>query len=243
MRKYFILVLLLIVPFCSFSRSMIIGVSHYDPPFIVKQDKYRFDGFDISMMKYVCRKLSYECKFLSLDRGKLFDSVANGTVDLAVSNLIITKDRLRKVNFSSPYLINTTHIIGLKKKVPGTFSIDLLHNKKIGITDSDYADQVKALNVEKPIVKIFSRDDEMIDAITNDKIDFAMVDAYTANYWQINSGGIIHDFGCPITLESTAAIAINSKNVDIIDKLNWALLEYHNSKQFGEDYHKYLKPF
>ncbi|KTD63315.1 transporter substrate-binding domain-containing protein [Legionella shakespearei] len=243
MRKYFILVLLLIVPFCSFSRSILIGVSHYDPPFIVQQEKYRFDGFDISMMKYVCRKLSYECEFLSLDRSKLLDAVANGTVDLAVSNLIITKERLTKVNFSSPYLINTTHIIGLKKKVPGTFSIDLLRNKKIGITDSDYADQVKALNVEKPVVKIFSRDDDMVDAITNNQVDFALVDAYSANYWQINSGGIIQDFGCPVTLESTAAIAINPNNADIIDKLNWALLDYLNSKQFGDDYRKYLKPF
>jgi polar amino acid transport system substrate-binding protein len=243
MRKYFILVLLLIIPFCSYSQYMTIGVAHYDPPFIVQQEKYRFDGFDISMMKYVCRKLSYECEFLSFDRSKLLDAVANGTVDLAVSNLIITKDRLTKVNFSLPYLINTTHIIGLKKKVPGTFSIDLLHNKKIGITDSDYADQVKALNINKPLVKIFSRDDDMIDAIINNKIDFAMVDAYSANYWQINSGGIIQDFGCPVTLESTVAIAISPNKVDIIGKLNWAVLEYLNSKQFVEDYHKYLKSF
>lgn len=243
MRKYFIFVLLLIVPCCTFSRSIVIGVSHYDPPFIVQLEQYRFDGFDISMMKYVCRKLSYECEFYSVDRSKLLDAVANGTVDLAVSNLIITKDRLKKVNFSSPYLINTTHIIGLKKNVPGTFSIDLLRSKKIGITDSDYVDQVNALNVDKPVVKMFSRDDDMIDAITNNKIDFALVDSFTANYWQINSGGIIQDFGCPVALESTAAIAINPNNADLIDKLNWALLDYLHSKQFSEDYHKYLKPF
>lgn len=241
MRKYFIFILILILPFCTFSRSIKIGVSHFDPPFVVQQGKYSFDGFDIAMMKYVCRKLSYECNFYSFNRSKLLEAVENGIMDLAVSNLIITKNRSAKVKFSSPYLINTTHIIGLKNTVPGKFSLDLLSNNDIGITDSEYSDQLKTLKVEKPIVKIFDQDDEMIDAINNNKIHFALVDTYTANYWNINSSGLIQDFGCPIMFETASAIAINPKEQELMDQINWALLDYRNSQQFLDDYRKYLQ--
>jgi ABC-type amino acid transport substrate-binding protein len=241
--KYFIFLLIFILPFCTFGRTVKIAVSHFDPPFVVQQGQHSFDGFDIAMMKYLCRKLGYECHLYSFHRNQLLDEVEKGNVDLAVSNLVITKNSSSKVNFSTPYIVNKTHIIGLKKSVNGTFSLDSMNNDDIGITDSVYSDQINELKIEKPIVKIFDQDDDLIQSINNGKIDFALVDTYTANYWHLNSSGLIQDFGCPVVFESASAIAVNPNDKELIAQINGALLEYQNSQQFLDDYRKYLHRF
>ena len=83
----------------------------------------------------------------------------------------------------------------------------------------------------------------MIEALSQDSIGFAVVDMHTAIYWSILSSNAILDLGNPLTMETTLAIAINLKNKVLQHQINIALLDYHHSNQFIEDYHKYLYHF
>ncbi|MBL7481167.1 transporter substrate-binding domain-containing protein [Legionella bononiensis] len=232
--------LLFLLPLCTYGRTLKIGVSHFDPPFVIQLDPTHFDGFDVSMIRYVCRTLRFDCELIAFKRDRLLDEVENGTVDLAVSDLVITDKRASKVNFSIPYLINITHVIGLKKYVKNPFIIDLLYNQKIGITDESYQQHINTLKIKNPIVSLYGQDDEMIDALNRGKIGFAFVDTYTASYWSNNSSDLIEDFGSPLHFESLVAVAVNSKDQTLLEEINRALTQYRNSQQFITDYNKYL---
>lgn len=242
-KKYFIILLLFLLPFCIHGRPIKVGVSHFDPPFIVQLDSYHFDGFDISMVRYICKKLKYDCEFIAFQRDQLINAVMQGKVDFAVSDLMITKSRATKVSFSIPYLINITHVIGLKKLDKGKFMLEMLNNQKIGITDESYVPHIKLFKLKNPNILIYSQDDELIDALNKEKISFAVVESYTASYWSINSGNHFKDFGSPFQIESSVGIAINPKEPDLVEEINYGLTQYRNSQQFLDDYNKYLLYF
>jgi ABC-type amino acid transport substrate-binding protein len=235
---------LFLLPLSIYGRSIKVGVSHFDPPFVVQLGPHHFDGFDISMLHYICKKLDYECELIAYKRNRLLKAVESGEVDMAVSELApYSPNRAVNVQFSIPYLINVYHIIGLKKLVKDKFDIELLNNKKIGITDEAYLQHIALLKLINPIVNLFKQDDELIEALNKGIIGFAFVDSYTASYWHINSSNQIVDYGSPVHFESGIAIAVNPEDRELLDRVNSALTSYRNSQDFIDDYNKYLLYF
>ncbi|WP_298625053.1 transporter substrate-binding domain-containing protein [uncultured Legionella sp.] len=162
---------------------------------------------------------------------------------MAVRQLIIAQNRMANIQFSIPYLINNVHVIGPKKLLTGKFDMGLLHNQKIGITDEAYFHHIAELKLSKSNVNLFSQDDELVDALNKGVIGVALVDTYTASYWNINSSSHIVDLGKPIHVESEVAIAINPNDAELLERINWALTSYRNSQEFIDDYNKYLLYF
>ncbi len=235
--------MLFLVPVSLCARTIKIGVAHFDPPFVVQLDAHHYDGFDVAMIHYICKKMQYECVLVAYKRNRLMDAVASGEVDMAVSQLIVSERNSAKVNFSIPYLINVAHVIGLKKLVNGHFDLSLLFNQKIGLTDEDYKKHIVELNLKSPNITMFEQDDELIEALHKGVVGFALVDTYTASYWNINSSNLIADFGSPVQFESAVAIAVNPQDSSLLEKINWALTNYRNSHDFVDDYNKYLLYF
>jgi polar amino acid transport system substrate-binding protein len=77
-----------------------------DPPFDVMKDGIA-TGFDVELMRAVCRRLSLELRPLSYE-GENFDDIfaglAQGTCDAVISGTTITPERAAIVRFSRPYL-------------------------------------------------------------------------------------------------------------------------------------------
>ena len=121
-----------------------------------------------------------------------------------------------------------------------TFNLKLLKDTHIGITDRAYVGEIKSLNILNPKIKSFTQDDDMISALTDRKIQFALVDAFTAAYWENSSSGLIKDYGCPKNFEWTSSIAINPKGIFLQKKINTLLIDYHSSHQFLIDYDHHL---
>lgn len=238
MRKYCsFLLLILVLPIKSNAEVLKVGVVRFDPPFVLQVGKKQFDGFDISMMRFVCSEMDVECEFIPLPRKQLLDAVGKGDIDVAVSAIAVRPQN--KVHFSIPYLINTIHIVGFKTIGKDHFHIGLIDNKSVGVADSVYSDQMKFLGLKNPKVSIFDQDDDMIDALNKGNIEFALVDTYTATYWKIHSAKF-NDLGEAITLESSVAIAVNPSETGLKTEINKALTKYRNSKQFLRDFYKYL---
>ncbi|WP_298622874.1 transporter substrate-binding domain-containing protein, partial [uncultured Legionella sp.] len=81
-RKYLIIMTLFLLPLCTFGRTLKIGVPHFDPPFVIQLDVNHFDGFDVAMIHYLCKKLDYDCELVAYKRDKLLKAVESGEVDI-----------------------------------------------------------------------------------------------------------------------------------------------------------------
>lgn len=244
MRKSFILIIcIIILPFNIYGRTLKVGISHFDPPFVIQLSPQHFSGFDINMIQYICKKLNDDCTLISMDWDELIDAVAQNKVDIAISGLTIPQSHSSSVAFSLPYLITKIHTIGLKKNSIDHFNIKLLNNTNIGITDKDYWKQFKKLNLKGTNFIFFDQDDALINALKVGKIKFALIDSYTASYWEVNSSNTIKDLGPITTLEYFAAIAINPNDPALQNEINKALTDYLHSQEFMTNYHTNLIHF
>lgn len=243
-RKHFIIIMVLfLLPLCIYGRTIRVGVANFEPPFTTKVDSTHYDGFDISMIRYICKKLNYECELIPYKKNQLLRAVETGEVDMAVSQLIISKESAAHVKFSIPYLVNVTRILGSKKLVKGNCGVELLNKQKIGISEEAYEPQIEELKLKNPNVVLFEQDEELIKALYNGDVGFALVDTYSASYWNVNSSQRIVDCGSSGHFDSAIAIAVNPNEHDLLERVNWALTSYRNSQDFLDDYNKYLHYF
>ncbi|QEY53074.1 transporter substrate-binding domain-containing protein [Legionella longbeachae] len=243
-RKSIILIIcIIILPLNIYGRTLTVGISHFDPPFVIQLSPKHFSGFDIDLIQNICKKLNDDCTLISMDWDELIDAVAQKKVDIAVSGLTIPQSHSSPVAFSIPYLIMNIDTIGLKKNVIGHFNMRMLINANIGTTDKDYWTLFKKLNLKSTNFILFDQDDELINALKVGKIKFALVDSYTASYWEVNSSNTIKDLGPVTHLEYFTAIAINPNDPELQNEINKALTDYLHSKDFMDNYRNNLIHF
>jgi polar amino acid transport system substrate-binding protein len=86
--------------------KLTILAAYPDPPFDVMQDGVA-TGFDVELMRAVCRRLSLELRPLAYsgeDFNGIFAGLKDGTCDAVISGTTITPERAAVARFSRPYL-------------------------------------------------------------------------------------------------------------------------------------------
>lgn len=68
-------------------------------------------GIDAEMARAVCDKLGYELKIEDMEFDSIINAVTSGKADMGVAGMTITEDRLKSVDFSTPYTTATQVII------------------------------------------------------------------------------------------------------------------------------------
>lgn len=242
MRIYrFALVLLcILISFQAQARMLKVGVSFYDPPFVILGASNQVYGFDISLMEHVCKTMGYECQFNPMPFNELLDSIELNKIDFAISSIIITPERTTRVNFSVPYLVSKTRFLAVKQPDEKPFTLQSLANKKIGLADKVFAEQLRLLGLDDSQFVVFTRDDALIQALNDGKVDVGLIDNPSAIYWQEHSSGVLEAKGRPMVYGLGLGVAVSPANQNLIPALNMAILEYQNSDDFINDYHKYL---
>ena len=81
-----------------------VGSYPSNPPFEFKTDSGQFQGFEVDLIKAVADKLGMTPEFSDLGFQALFAATASHRVDVAISSITITPDRLKNQDFTQPYL-------------------------------------------------------------------------------------------------------------------------------------------
>ncbi len=72
-------------------------------PFEFTDDKGNLKGFDVDFIKAVAKAAGFEVEYKNLDWNSLIPSLQTEEVDLVVSGMTITDERVLEVAFSDPY--------------------------------------------------------------------------------------------------------------------------------------------
>jgi ABC-type amino acid transport substrate-binding protein len=86
------------------SRALIVGTKEA-PPFAMKNEKGMWTGISIDLWHKIATELNISYKFKEMDLRGLLDGVANGSLDVAVAALTVTKEREKRFDFSHPYYV------------------------------------------------------------------------------------------------------------------------------------------
>ena len=115
-----------------------------DPPFDIMKDGVA-TGFDIELMRAVCRRLSFELRplaYVGEDFNGIFAGLADGTCDVVISGTTITPERSALVRFSRPYLEFNQGIAVNRHLTQNVSSIAELRGLTAGIQKGNTSDNV-----------------------------------------------------------------------------------------------------
>jgi ABC-type amino acid transport substrate-binding protein len=84
------------------SAPLTVGV-YVHPPFVMVDDG-RFHGMAIELWEWLAEQLGQESEYVELSNiGALVDAAAAGDVDVALTNLTVTRDRAERIDFTHPW--------------------------------------------------------------------------------------------------------------------------------------------
>ncbi|MFC6276265.1 substrate-binding periplasmic protein [Psittacicella hinzii] len=143
--------------------KLTIGIEDGYFPYEYLNEKGEFTGFDVELIKYICKQLETKCK---LERGAFDGLIPNllfKKTDLVVSALSITDERKKRVSFSTPYI----------NPIPGVYVV----------SDNSKYKQVKELKVigvqQGTTLAVYLQQQKGITIKTYPSFDTAMLDLKT----------------------------------------------------------------
>ena len=81
-----------------------VGSYPSNPPFEFKDDTGHFQGFEIDLVNAIAAKLGRTVEITDFGFQALFAATASHRVDLAISSITVTPERLKNQDFTQPYL-------------------------------------------------------------------------------------------------------------------------------------------
>lgn len=235
LAKIFVLWLSLI-SFNAYSASKItIATVDYNPPFEIQSANIgEFWGFEIALMKEICKRIHQECEFKSslfLDVGRMVDE---GKADLAIASIVITPERRKKFLFSEPY--KSSYLQYVIKKNNKMRTIYALHGKKVAVyfNSPSRAFVLKQFNHQIQLTA-FSNSMNMLNALTKNDVDALITNQSQALYWIANSK-TYRLLGPKFPVGEGYGIMAKLGRNDLINKVNQALLDMENDGTYLKIY-------
>ncbi len=244
MKKWLVCCLLLCCSNLSFAESqpLRVAVVAFSPPFAMQSTSEHFYGFDIATIEYVCQHIKRRCEYIPMDFDKLFEALLNEEADVAIGGIIITLQRARMVRFSTPYMVSKAQFItNQDTPIQPPFTLEKLGGKRVGALEGGSLERmIKFSSKKKPNLIKFKQDSDIIDALKNNRIQFAILSAPKAHYWKSNSAGSFKSVGKPFPVGFGFAVAINPRDQELIKKVDLALFDYQDSDSYKENYNLYF---
>ena len=218
----------------SNDKTLVMATNAEFPPY----EFYEGDqvvGIDAEMAAAVAEELGMELKIEDMAFDSIIAAVQSGKADIGVAGMTVNEDRLKNVNFSTPYTEAAQVII--IKEGSSVATPDDLTGKKIGVQLGTTGD-IYAGDIADATIGRYNKGFEAVQALLQDKIDAVIIDREPAKVFvSQNEGLAIVDE--EFTVEDYA-IAIAKDNEELLTKINEALAKLEASGKLQEIKDKYI---
>ncbi|WP_210484135.1 ABC transporter substrate-binding protein [Microvirga antarctica] len=116
------------------AEKLVVGAYPSNPPWEAKNEKGEFEGFEVDLAKAIGEKLGRPVEFQDLGFQALFAATSSGRIDMAISSISITNERLKSQSFTQGYYDSDLALVsaaGSKLK-----SIDEVKGQSLGAISS-----------------------------------------------------------------------------------------------------------
>ncbi|TYS68968.1 transporter substrate-binding domain-containing protein [Sutcliffiella horikoshii] len=205
-------------------------------PFSVTDGSGNMTGFDIEVGEAIAAELGLEPEQEKYTFASIVEGVKNGRFDAAVASHTITEERLKEVDFSTPYYYSGAQIF--VRPDSDIQTMDDLEGMEIAVSrGSTYADLVEG--VSDNIVN-YDSDVVALEALNNGRHDAVVTDFVTGRE-AIGSGMELE--ARELLDRSEQAVAVAKGNEALLEAINEALetlrengkLKEISEEYFGED--------
>ena len=149
-----------------------VGAYPANPPWEYKAADGHFDGFEIDVVNDIAKRLSTTAAFQDFGFQALFAGVSSGRIDMAISSITITPERLKNQAFTQPYYDSDGAI--LTKADSAMASMEGLKGKTLGVIASSSGEAWLKKNGEAmgvADVKSYNSQDNLMLDVKTGRID------------------------------------------------------------------------
>ncbi|MBQ4479448.1 MAG: basic amino acid ABC transporter substrate-binding protein [Victivallales bacterium] len=198
------------------TTKLVMATNAEFPPFEFKAEDGSFQGIDIEIMKHICERTGRELVVEDIAFDSIIPSVTSGKAHCGVAGMTITEDRLRNVDFTTPYYEAFQVIVVPKgSAIQGA---DDLKGKRIGVQTGTTGDTL-ASDIEGADMNRFGKGAEAILALTQNKVDAVVIDNEPAKAFVAKNSDKLVILEEPLTKESYA-MAVRKGNDELLSLLN-----------------------
>lgn len=241
MRKYssvVVLVLLFAVLLsgCGQKDTLKVGTEATFPPFEFTNDQNEIIGFDIDLAREIAKKLNQELEIVNMDFDGLIPALQANQIDLAIAGMTVNPERMKTVDFSTPYYDASQVIVVQKSNTSVTSRQDLegkVISVQLGTTGADAAAEIANAQIKR-----FGKVNEAFLELDNGRADAVIIDAPVAKNY-IEHFTNLKIASEPFT-EEQYAIAIKKGNSELLEKVNQAISEIIDSGKYDEIYNQWF---
>lgn len=84
-------------------QKLTVGAYPTNPPFEFKNAQGVFEGFEVDIVNEAAKRLGLTVEIADMGFQALFAATSSGRIDVAISSITITQERLKSQSFSQPY--------------------------------------------------------------------------------------------------------------------------------------------
>ena len=240
-RAGIILLSMILLPVNALGQTVLrVGTGIYVPPFVVSGLGNHIFGFDIDLMRALCKETERECRFYPMKFDNIYRELKANRIDVAISAITITLAREEKVSFTLPYLVSLARYVVNSDSNITSITQEDLKGKVFGVLNGSIYQNYIQTNFPNQKTKIYERTNSLINALANDKVDIILVDAPTATFWVFHGGENLLLLDAPFQVGWGLGIAVRKELPELVQTLNSALLRLQASGKYLEIYKKYF---
>lgn len=128
------------------AQTLEIGAYPSNPPWEFKNEQSEFEGFEVDLVKEIAERMGAELNIQDLGFQALFAATSSGRIDMAISTITVTPERLENQAFTQPYYDSD---LGLVTGAAGVESLEEMEGKTVGALASSTGEKWINENMEE----------------------------------------------------------------------------------------------
>lgn len=207
------------------------------PPFNFYNERNELTGFDVDVAQEVAKRLGVRFKPVTTDWSGIIEGLRSGAYDGILGSMAVTEERLKVVNFSSPYYYSGAQVL-VREGSPVNGTADLA-GKIIGVvTGTTFAEDARKLGAGD--VRLYKDDTQTLMELDSGVVDAVITDR-VVGIGAINSGKFrVSLLGAPLRAEDIA-VAFRKEEDSLLAEIDKILLDMHRDGTLSRLSTKWLK--
>ncbi|WP_261304129.1 transporter substrate-binding domain-containing protein [Paenibacillus andongensis] len=219
-----------------------VGLMGTYAPYNFLNDKKEVDGYDADIAKGVAKKLGVQAEFITGEFSGLIEGLQKDKYDVLISQVTITEDRKKTMDFSNPYIKNSVNVV-VKGDNNTIKAIEDFKGKKIGIglgtNDEKYLRDVAMPKVGNFEIATYNDVISSLMDLNTGRIDATINNIFALKPLMDKNKLNIKAVGTPIK-EDFAGVATRKNNPELVEAINKALSDMKTDGTLKEIHQKWF---
>lgn len=129
------------------AETWTVGAYPANPPWENKKEDGSFEGFEVDLVKEIAKRLGADVEFQDLGFQALFAATSSGRIDMAISSITITNERLQNQAFTQGYYDSDLALVS--RTDSDVTGLDSMKDKPIGAISTSTGEAWIKANTDK----------------------------------------------------------------------------------------------